>query len=181
MQIDAGLDTGDMLLKGSVSIGADETAPELSARLAPLGAELLLKAIEELQTGRICREKQNDAEASYAPMLKREDGRIDWLQPAAQIYNRLRAFKPWPGAYTSFRGQPLHILEAEPAESAGAGSRTSAPGLLRIDKRRLFAGCGGYSELDLLALQPAGKKRIGADAFLNGYKVSDNERLGEQN
>ena len=181
MQIDAGLDTGDMLLKAAVSIGPDETAPELGARLAPLGAQLLSQTIDEVQAGRICCEKQNDAEATYAPMLKKEDGRVDWHRSATQIYNRLRGFTRWPGAYTSFRGQALQILEAKPLQKLGSSPRTSEPGLLRIEKRRLFAECGGDSELELLELQPAGKKRMRADAFLNGYKVSENEKVGEQN
>ena len=181
MQIDAGLDTGDMLLKAAVDIGPDETAPELGARLAPLGAELLSQTIDQLQIGRISREKQNDAEATYAPMLKKEDGRIDWHRPATQIYCRLRGFTPWPGAYTSFRGQVLHIVEAKPVQKPGTFSRTGEPGLLRIEKRRLFAECGENSELELLELQPAGKKRMRADAFLNGHNVSENEKLGEQN
>ena len=181
MQIDAGLDTGDMLLKAAVDIGPDETAPELGARLAPLGAELLSQTIDQLQIGRISREKQNDAEATYAPMLKKEDGRIDWHRPATQIYCRLRGFTPWPGAYTSFRGQVLHIVEAKPVQKPGTFSRTGEPGLLRIEKRRLFAECGENSELELLELQPAGKKRMRADAFLSGHNVSENEKLGEQN
>jgi methionyl-tRNA formyltransferase len=181
MQIDAGLDTGDMLLKAAVTIGPDETTPELSARLAPLGAQLLLQAIDDVQAGRICREKQNDAEATYAPMLKKEDGRIDWHRPATQIYNRLRGFTPWPGAYTSFRGQALHILEAKPLQRKASSPRAGEPALLRTEKRRLFVGCGEDSDLEILELQPAGKKRMPADAFLNGYKVSENEKLGEQN
>jgi methionyl-tRNA formyltransferase len=181
MQIDAGLDTGDMLLKAAVSIGPDETAPELGARIAPLGAQLLSQTIDQLQTGRISREKQNDAEATYAPMLKKEDGRIDWHRPATQIYNRLRGFTPWPGAYTSFRGQALHIVEAKPVQKPASLSRTGEPGLLRMEKRRLFAECGENSELELLELQPAGKRRMRADAFLNGHNVSANEKLGEQN
>ncbi len=109
MQIDAGLDTGDMLLKAKLSIQPDETAPELSARLALLGADALLTAIQQIEAGTSRREKQNNAEATLAPILKKEDGRIDWSRPAPEIYNRLRGFTPWPGAYTSFRGQPLLI------------------------------------------------------------------------
>ena len=179
MQIDAGLDTGDMLFKAAVSINPDETAPELSARLAMLGAQLLLDAIDQIQAGRICREKQNDAEATYAPILKKEDGRINWQRPALQTYNRLRGFTPWPGAYTSFRSQPLHVLHARPVTSASAGGAIRAPGLLRIEKHRLFAACGNETELELVELQPAGRKRMSAESFLNGYNASVNERLGE--
>jgi methionyl-tRNA formyltransferase len=172
MQIDAGLDTGDMLLKRSVSIGPDETAPQLSARLAPLGAELLLDAIGRIEDGTARREKQNDAEANHAPILKKEDGQIDWSRPAQQVYDRLRGFTPWPGAYTSFRAQQLLVLQAKPVQH-----EPLAPATLDIEKRRLFAGCGGSSVLELLELQLAGKQRMRADAFVNGYRISRGEML----
>lgn len=175
MQIDAGLDTGDMLLKRTLAIGPDETAPELSARLAPLGAELLIETVNRIAAGTAHWEKQDNAQASYAPILKREDGGVDWRRTAAEIYNRLRGFAPWPGAYTQFRGQQLSILAARPA-----GSAELPPSLLKKDKRRLFAGCGGGTVMELLELQPAGKKRMSADAFLNGYKIADNEKFGDE-
>jgi methionyl-tRNA formyltransferase len=174
MQIDAGLDTGDMLRKARTSIGPEETAPELSARLAPLGADLLLETIAEIQAGTSRREKQNDAEATLAPILRREDGLVDWHLSAARIHSRLRGFTPWPGAYTSFRGQQLSITRVKPSAESGL-----PPGRLRAEKRRLLAGCGENTSLDLLEVQPAGKKRMTAEAFLNGYKISDNESLGE--
>lgn len=173
MQIDAGLDTGDMLLKSTVPIHPNETAPELSARLAPLGAGLLLQAMRQIQDGTVQREKQNDAEASHAPILKKEDGQIDWSKPAQLIYNRLRGFTPWPGAYANFRGQQLSILRARPVEHIPA-----APGALNIDKRRLFAGCGFNTSLELLEVQLAGKKRMPAEALLNGYQIQPGEQLG---
>jgi len=173
MQIDAGLDTGDMLLKSEVSIGADETAPELSARLAPLGAELLIKTIAEIESGTVRREKQNDEEATYAPILKKEDGRIDWSRTSQQIYNRLRGFTPWPGAYTSFRQQPLLITWGKLAQAEAVPEAT-----VQIRDRRLFAGCGEGTVFELLEVQPAGKKKMAAAAFLNGYKLESGERLG---
>jgi methionyl-tRNA formyltransferase len=175
MQIDAGLDTGDMLLKQSTPIGADEIAPELSARLAPLGAELLLEAMRQIEDGTIHREKQNDSQATYAPILKKEDGLIDWSMTAEQIYNRLRGFTPWPGVYSVFRGQQLLVLRAKPVET-----QMLAPGAIKIDKRRVFAGCGANTTLELVEIQLAGKKRMTAEAFANGYRIADAERLGEQ-
>lgn len=175
MQIDAGLDTGDMLLKSSVVIGPEETAPELSARLAPLGAHLLLETIRQIANGTVKREKQNDAVAAFAPILKKEDGWIDWSRNASAIYNRLRGFTPWPGAYTTFREQQLSVLRAQPVTE-----RTLAPGTLRAEKRRLFASCGENTVLELLEVQPAGKKRMSAEAFLNGYKITEGERIGER-
>jgi methionyl-tRNA formyltransferase len=173
MQIDAGLDTGDILLKSKLVIGADETAPELSARLAPLGAELLIRTIAEMEAGTVVREKQNDDEATFAPILKKEDGRIDWSLTARQIYNRLRGFQPWPGAYTTFRGQPLIITWGEPAQESEV-----AEAAVHLRNRRVFAGCGERTALELLEVQPAGKKKMTADSFLNGYKLEEGELLG---
>src|SRR5690348_16169674 len=102
MQIDAGLDTGVMLLKAETEIGEDETAVELGARLAPLGATLLVKTLANLDS--MLPEKQDPAQATYAPILKKEDGAIDWTQSARAIHNRIRGLQPWPGAYTRFRG-----------------------------------------------------------------------------
>jgi methionyl-tRNA formyltransferase len=177
MQIDAGLDTGDMLEKASWEIGADETAPELGARLAPLGADLLVDTIQKIEAGRATREPQKNDEATLAPILKKEDGLIDWNRPAAVIYNRFRGFQPWPGAYTTFRGQQLSITRAALADSSGR----APAGTLIPEKRRLFVGCGDNGRLEILELQPAGKKRMAADAFLNGLKLARDERLGDGN
>jgi methionyl-tRNA formyltransferase len=174
MQIDAGLDTGDMLLKADLAIGPQETAPELSARLAPLGADLLLQVIVQIEAGTVVREKQDDIAATYAPILKREDGLIDWNRPAQEIYNRLRGFTPWPSAYTTFRGQQLSVLRARLADGNGL-----PPGRLYSVRKALFAACGHNTALELVELQPAGKKRMAAESFLNGYKLSDSEFLGE--
>jgi methionyl-tRNA formyltransferase len=173
MQIDAGLDTGDMLLKRSVPIEADETAPELSGRLAPLGAKLLIETIERIAGNGLQREKQNEAEATYAPVLKKEDGLINWSRTGTQIYNRLRGFAPWPGAYTTFRRQQLLLLGARVA-----GNLRLSQGELRAERRTLFVGCGEHTALELLEVQLAGKRPMSAQAFLNGYRPLEHERLG---
>jgi methionyl-tRNA formyltransferase len=175
MQIDAGLDTGDMLLKERLAIGESETAAELSVRLAPLGAELLLEAIGQIEAGTTKREKQGAEEASLAPILKKEDGLVDWRRSAGEIYNRWRGFNPWPGAYTVFRGQQMSIGGARLAEATA-----EAPGRVWGEKRWLFAGCGGGTALELLEVQLAGKKRMSAEAFLNGYRLAENEMLGDK-
>ena len=176
MQIDAGLDTGSMLLKARTCIGPHETAPELSARLAPLGANLLLEAMRAIKEGTATPEKQNGAEATLAPILNKEDGRIDWSRTAREIYNRLRGFTPWPGAYTTFRGQQLAIVRATPENNDAV-----RPGVLAAIDRRLIAGCGGASALEILELQLAGKRRMSAGAFLNGYPLAAGEHLGDAN
>jgi methionyl-tRNA formyltransferase len=175
MQIDAGLDTGDMLSKSVTPIHPDETAPELSARLAPLGADLLVRTIAEVEQGTAQREKQDDSQATLAPILKREDGLIDWSRAATEIYNRLRGFTPWPGAYTFLRGQQLNITQARPSSIPAA-----RPGTVRLQHRQLMIGCGGGSTLEVLELQLAGRKRMSAEAFVNGYQLSHNDVLGGQ-
>src|SRR4030081_2048008 len=118
MRIDAGMDTGDTLLQRKIEIGAKETAPDLAARMAECGAPLMTETLRGLAAGTIVPKPQNHAEASAAPMLKKEDGRIDWRRPAMEIYKRMRGFAPWPGAYTTFRGQTCHVW-GEPASKAG--------------------------------------------------------------
>src|SRR5467141_2350680 len=105
MRIDAGMDTGEMLLRREIEIAPEETAPELAASMAEAGAPLMLQTLRGLAAGNLIARPQNNDEATYAPLLKKEDGQIDWNRPAQEIYNRMRAFTPWPGAYTSFRGQ----------------------------------------------------------------------------
>src|SRR6202521_4417399 len=121
MRIDAGMDTGDTLLLREIEIGATETAPELAARMAESGAPLMAETLRGLAAGTIAPKAQNHAEASYAPMLKREDGRIDWRRPAMEIYNRMRGFAPWPGAYTTFRRQTCHVWGEPVCKEVGAG------------------------------------------------------------
>jgi methionyl-tRNA formyltransferase len=164
-----------MLLKATLPIGPTETAPELSARLAPLGADLLLEVIEKIEAGTATREKQDNEHATLAPILKKEDGLVDWHRSAAQIYHRWRGFNPWPGAYTFFRGQQMAITNA-----SLAGETAFTPGRTFTAKRHLFVACGAGTVLELLEMQLAGKKRMSADAFLNGYQLTENELLGEK-
>jgi methionyl-tRNA formyltransferase len=173
MQIDAGLDTGDIVLKQSLPIGPEETATELSARLAPAGANLLIHAIGQIAAGTATREKQDDAQATLAPILKKEDGLIDWHKPAQTIFNRMRGFTPWPGAYTTFRETPLLISRARPLNIPDLPA-----GNVRAEKRSLLVGCGAGSALEILELQLSGKARMSADAFLNGYRPTEAQTLG---
>jgi methionyl-tRNA formyltransferase len=158
MRINAGLDTGDMLLKEETEIGPDETAVDLSARLSPMGADLLVRTLADI--GSITPEKQDDAQATFAPILKKENGAIDWSRSAQEILNLVRGMQPWPGAYTPFRGQTLHIWKARLA-GGFAG------------KRRLVARCGDSAALELLEVQLEGKKRMAGDAFANGQRITE--------
>ena len=186
MRIDAGLDTGDILLKESTLIGRDEPAPVLSSRLAAIGAALLIEALRGLDAGTITPVPQDHSIATLAPILKKEDGRIDWSLPAQTIYNRLRGFTPWPGASTTFRGQQLYIqsarLAADPAAPTTTALATAAPGTLLPAvpaRNRLSVACGSGTALEILELQLEGRKRVNAAAFLNGQRLHDNERLGD--
>lgn len=170
MRIDAGLDTGDMLLKWETEIGPEENALELNPRLARAGAELLLETLRDNPTP----EKQNPEEASYAPILRKEDGEIDWNWPAAKIFNRSRGFLPWPGVYSFFRGQLFHIWKSRVADEA----LTGPPGRMAARNKRLLAACGSGAALELLEVQLEGRKRISAEAFLNGQHLKDDEILG---
>ena len=171
MRIDAGLDTGAMLLKAETEIGAEETAIELGRRLAAMGADLLVETLEGLAAGTITPQPQDSAEATYAPLLKKEDGAIDWTQPALAIHNRVRGLQPWPGASTAFRGQTLHLWRSRPHPERGP-----APGRF-VSLKPLAVACGEGS-LELIEVQLEGRKRIGASDFVNGQRLSDNEQLG---
>jgi methionyl-tRNA formyltransferase len=173
MRIDAGLDTGDMLLKAETEIGPEETAIELGRRLAEMGADLLAETLAGLAAGAIVPEKQDPAQATHAPLLKKEDGLIDWSKPAAAIHNRVRGLQPWPGAYTRFRGQTLHLWKTGIRDS-GLGIRQSGAiaGL-----RPLVVQCG-EGTLELREVQLEGRKRISAADFVNGQRVAENELLG---
>jgi methionyl-tRNA formyltransferase len=175
MQIDAGLDTGDMLLKESLPISPTETAAELSVRLSLMGAELLLEAMRLIEAGTVSREKQRAEEATLAPILKKEDGLVDWRLSAQEVYNRWRGFSPWPGAYTYFRGRQMSIARAQVAKRA-----SGTAGRLWAEKRQVFVSCGGTTTLELLEVQLAGRKRLSAGGFLNGYQLIENEVLGEK-
>ncbi len=175
MRIDAGLDTGDMLGKWETGIGPEETAPELSARLAEAGADLLVETLIAAILGNERPEKQNPAEATLAPILKKEDGAIDWNWPATKIHARQRGFQPWPGAYTTFRGQLLRIASCRVADEAIPGE----PGTVAVSNRRLLVAAGAGSALEILDLQPPGKRKMSAADFLNGQRLLENERLGE--
>src|SRR6202030_1045412 len=160
MRIDAGMDTGEMLLRREVEIGAKETTPELAARMADAGAPLMLETLRGIAGRTLVAQPQNHARASYAPLLKKEDGRIDWTRPAQEIYNRMRAFTPWPGAHSTFRGQVIHIWKAKPAIDIDSGT----PGSIHVRKRGAAVLCGSHTALELLEVQLEGRKRMTAEA-----------------
>lgn len=171
MRIDAGLDTGDMLLKAETPIGPNETAVELGMRLAATGADLLIQTLEGIALGTIAPVKQDPAQATLAPILKKEDGLIDWNTPAGSVHNRVRGFQPWPGAWTRFRGHTLHVWRSR----LGAASPSVPPGcLLRADG--LWLGCADTA-LELLEVQQEGRRRVRAADFANGLRLPEKEPI----
>ena len=174
MRIDAGLDTGDILLQKEIPILADDTAETLAPRLANLGATLMIETLHGLQAGTLTGRSQDHSKATLAPVLKKEDGLIDFQRTAVEIWNRLRGFQPWPGAYTRFRGKQLQIHAAKPLPSLS----TSTPGELVAENDSFIVGCGNKSALEVTELQLEGKKRMSARDFLHGYRLTPGERLG---
>ena len=172
MRIDAGLDTGDILLQREFPIKPGDTAETLAPPLAAMGTDLLVETLGKLEAGTVQPRKQDDCQATLAPILRKEDGQIDFARPATEIYNRLRAFQPWPGAYTKFRGKNLQVLSARPA------TENVAPAELKVIGDRLIAGCAQNTSLELLELQLEGKKRTNAKDFLHGYRPREQEKVG---
>jgi methionyl-tRNA formyltransferase len=166
MRIDAGLDTGDILLQQELPIAPDDTSETLAPRLAAAGADLMIETLRGLQAGTIHPRPQDSAQASLAPILKKEDGQLDFSRSATEIYNRLRAFQPWPGAHTKFRGKNLQILKAKPTTDP------VPPSEIRVVSERLLLGCAQNTSLELLELQLEGKKRTNAKDFIHGYRLT---------
>ena len=175
MKIDPGLDTGDILLCREVEIGEEDTAPALSEKLSTLGADLMVETLRGLERGEITPRPQDSSQATLAPMLRKEDGRIDWSLTTEEISRRVRGLQPWPGAYTSFRGKRLQIWVAQPA---AAGSQAALqPGTLEAQSGKLFIACGAGSRLEAMELQLEGRKRVSARDFLNGVRLLPGEKV----
>jgi methionyl-tRNA formyltransferase len=172
MKIDAGLDTGDILLQREIPISSQDTAETLAPRLATVGADLVVETLRGLQARTIHPQPQDDSRATLAPILKKEDGLIDFARPATEILNRLHGFQPWPGAYTRFRGKNFQIWKAVKFELA------MLPAEIKIEGDRLLVGCGQGTALELIEVQLEGKKRISAAEFIRGYRPGPGEKFG---
>jgi methionyl-tRNA formyltransferase len=172
MQIDEGLDTGGILLRSETSIGPDETAVELSPRLAEDGARLLVRTLAAVERENLSAQPQDSSRATWAPILKKEDGRIDWTSSASQIHNHIRGLQPWPGAFTCFRGHTLHLWRSQLS-----GRRSDLlPGAL-IHDSGVFATGGDGVALEILEVQLEGRKRMPAAVFANGQRLTNEERF----
>jgi methionyl-tRNA formyltransferase len=178
MQINAGMDTGPTLLRQEVPIGPEETSPELAVRMSAVGADLIIETLLQFDRGEIAPSPQDETGVSYAPILKKEDGRISWQQPAQQIYNRMRGFTPWPGSYSIFRGQTCHlwgrpekISAVEPAEAQKEHGEIIAVG------KEIYVACAQDTSLRLEFIQMEGRKKITAREFANGARLGQGSRF----
>ncbi len=177
MYMDEGMDTGDMLLKRTVPIGAGDTAGSLHDKLSVIGAELLIETLRELEAGTLKRIPQNDAEATYAPMLRKEDGRIDWQESAVNIDRKVRGFFPWPGAYTYFQGNMVKLLRVAVEDNPEASGDASAGTVVDLEKNAGPLIATGKGGLRIVEIQPQNKKPMRCSDFCRGYHVTVGDRL----
>jgi methionyl-tRNA formyltransferase len=174
MFIEPALDTGPILLQRSTTIGKSETAPELMERLSEIGAELLSETLARLDE--LTPQPQDDRQATFAPILKKEDGLIDWTKDARAIAQRIRGLQPWPNAYTTFKGRGLTIWEAQPLLCVTSEIQ---PGEVIVAHRdELVVQCGYKTALRVLEVQPEARKRLAARDFINGMHVKIGDRIG---
>jgi methionyl-tRNA formyltransferase len=175
MQIDAGMDTGPTLLRREVEIGPDETAPDLAVRMSAVGAELIAETLLRFDRQEISPVPQEGKSATYAPILKKENGRIDWKLAAQQIYNRMRGFAPWPGSYATFRGQTCQLWgrpEVNDAESAHG-----SPGEIFLSSKAIHIECGEKTRLRMESIQIEGRKKVSVREFANGARIIPGEKF----
>jgi len=172
MKLNAGLDTGDILLQRETPIAPNDTTETLVPKLAAVGADLTVETLHGLQSGSLHPRQQDHTQATLAPILKKEDGLVDFSRPATEILNRMRGFQPWPGAYSTFRGRNLHLWKAAALDRALPSSE------LKVEGDRLLVGGGEGTAIELLEVQVEGKKRSSAADFIHGYRLRPGEKLG---
>jgi methionyl-tRNA formyltransferase len=179
MLLEEGLDTGPILLQQTVEIGPEQTAVELFDLLAKAGAPMVVDTLAGLAAGTIHPRPQNHEGATFAPLLDREDGRMDLAaRNAHELYNRWRGFQPWPGAFTTLDGKKLIVHRMAVAALSFAGQRHAETGQISIDNHRLFVACADNTWLEFLELQLEGKKRLAGAEFLRGNQIHEGQRLG---
>jgi methionyl-tRNA formyltransferase len=174
MRLDEGLDTGEMLLAREVAIAPEETAVDLFRKLASVGAELMVETLAGLDAGTLAGQKQDEAQATLAPILTREDGAIDFSRTARQIYDRWRGFEPWPGAHTRLRGKKLIVHRMHVGVEDGIDA-----GVLRVARDEMAVGCGSGGSVVFDEVQMEGKRRMSATEFLHGFQMRSGERVGD--
>lgn len=176
MRLDEGLDTGDILLQRELPLAPDMTSVDVFPLLAEMGADLMMETLRELDAGTLQPHKQDEARATHAPLLTRDDGRMDFSRPAMTLYNRWRGFQPWPGAWTTLSGKKLAIHRLLPTELKG--QRGTDPGTAVVQQGTLFVACAENTWLELVQVQPEGKRPMTAGEFLRGHALETGSRLG---
>jgi methionyl-tRNA formyltransferase len=180
MRLDEGLDTGPLFLCEETSIGPEENVQQLYDRLAKTGSGLMIKTVEGILSGTLCPTPQDNAQATFAPILKKEHGFIEWTKPAKEIHNRVRAFNPWPGTVTKFRAGICKILRTRVAGSDPAlfaGGERAEPGTIVVSKRSLTVICGNSVLLEILSIQPENRKPVSGADFANGARIQAGEKF----
>ena len=172
MYMAEGMDTGDMIMKFELPIGEDETAGELFDRMAELGAESIEKTLELFDKGEVKGEPQNEEEATYAPMLKKEMGEIDFGKTAEEIHNLVRGLNPWPMAYTFFDGKSIKVHEAKEAEGFSGEEGTL------LDEKRFIVGTKNGA-VELITVQPEGKNKMSGADFIRGRRLEKGAKFGK--
>ncbi len=181
MFMDSGMDTGDILLKRALPIGPYDTTGSLHNSLSHMGAEVLIETLKQLEAGTLNRLPQNEELATYAPMLKKEDGLIDWREPATTLHRKIRGLFPWPGAYTYFQGKMLKLLEVVPGEKTLAEIGDFRPGeVLDGDSADGPVIACGEGCLRIVQIQPQNKKAMKCSDFCRGYHLITGARLGNE-
>jgi methionyl-tRNA formyltransferase len=174
MLLDEGLDTGPVYLSEETPIGPDESVTQLYDRLAVMGGPLVVRTIEGIVGGNLKAMPQDDARATLAPILKKQDSFLDWTWSSRQIHNRVRAFNPWPGTVAKFRGRICKILTTAMESSAG---QSADPGTVVASKGRLLVVCGDGLPIEILKIQPENKNAIPGKDFLNGARIQPGEKF----
>ena len=186
MRIDAGLDTGDILLQREIPIAREDTAETLGPKLASIGSNLMVETLRGLENGQVRPTRQDHSHATLAPILQKEDGRMDFSRTADDLFNRLRGFQPWPGAFTIFQGKTLQVHRAQPSEHGV----NLPPAQIAVEGTHFFVGCGtdrdkdndnsgAGTALELIEVQLEGKRRMTAQEFINGYRPKSGDHLGQ--
>ena len=175
MYLDAGMDSGDVILSRAIPIDENETTGGLHDKLCRLGTELLLEALRRIENGQATRTPQDPTAATFAPMLQKEDERVDWSRSAQAVHNQIRGLNPYPGAYTFYQGKRLKLWESRVDEIPGPAAEAGQ--VLALGPEAFWVRCGGGC-LRLLTVQPEGKAPMSAGAFARGYHIEKGSKLG---
>ena len=174
MKMDEGLDTGDMLLTEKIPIGINDTTLEMFDKLSILGADVMMKTIDKLEKGELEPVKQDDSKATYAGLLSKDEGLVDWSKSALEIHNKIRGLYSWPGAFTRLDGKTLKLHKAVLSDEKG----NNIPGCIVPVNGKLVVCCGDNKCIELKEIQLEGKKRMDSVSFLNGHKLQNGTVLG---